>query len=120
MRLSKLTPPAVDFEREASDPSSWYFTAMCLLQAAQPLWDVLEGGIGEMERTFLESHDAEASERIYGPFRVRGPFYLLVGLAIENLVKGLVVMQKLAENTPEDPIVKGSALNLFRGQHSLL
>jgi len=69
------------FERAAAEPLTWRLTAESLAQAAR----VLLPSIEEHMRATL------AGEPLSGEPPLTGVYMLLIGLAVENLVKGLLV-----------------------------
>ncbi len=84
-----------------ADPSQWWTVGTNLLTAAQ----VLRQGI---ERGTL---DPSVGRR---PFE--GPLLLMIGLAVENLVKALIIKQMLMRN---ESVTNGEVLALRAGKHDL-
>ncbi|HEY3157944.1 MAG TPA: hypothetical protein VGJ78_03205 [Vicinamibacterales bacterium] len=104
-----LGPTPDQFEKLAATNSKWRAVAGHLFAAAEKLWP-------EIEAAFVihadDPDDATAAEGL----RLRGPCYLLIGLAFENLAKAVVVARKNRQN---QPITNGEVL-YFGSKHDVL
>lgn len=74
----------IDFERRSKDPAAWFTVGYTLHYASNVLWTSL--------RPALKAWDAHGApqDKHELALRLRGPFALLAGLAIENMLKGAV------------------------------
>jgi hypothetical protein len=80
--------PEGEFERLASDHAKWRRVAGNLFAAAELLWPSITSGMWEHSRKPGTAAGAVG-------LRLRGPFYVLVGLAVENLTKAIIIRRKL-------------------------
>lgn len=74
------------FEESIANHAKWRAVAFQLLDAARLLWPLIASGYQDMAARFQEPDAGEG-------LRMRGPFYLLSGLAVENLLKAIIVKQ---------------------------
>ena len=74
------------FAEDVADPERWRSVASHLLASARVLWPVIEQGFQERG-----APGANAEAGLEG-LRHRGPFLVLAGLAIENMLKALIVL----------------------------
>jgi hypothetical protein len=74
----------IDFDRRSKDPAAWFMVGYTLHYASNVLWTNL--------RPALKAWDEHGApqEKHELALRLRGPFALLAGLAIENMLKGAI------------------------------
>lgn len=77
-----------DYERRRSNPGAWFGTSASLRHAAMMLWRELKPALDLWVETAPPVNDDVALA-----LRLRGPFAMLMGMAIENMLKGLIVQQ---------------------------
>jgi hypothetical protein len=75
----------VDFERRRKDPAAWQSVAISLYFAASLLWQRLSPSL----KAYEEGQPLTSAQEM--DLRLRGPFAMLAGLSIENMLKGLIV-----------------------------
>lgn len=90
-----LDSPIVFFEQYAADPLQWMHVSRNLLTAASRLWMDVQRALKQLDRS-IKSRKPNRHPELDG-LRLRGPFCLLAGRGIENLLKGLIVSQILAQ-----------------------
>lgn len=79
------------FECRQTDPTLWWITALELHKAAEKVWEEYENvhkNFTEDPESFLER---ERSEGINIGLGLSRPYFLLMAMAIENLVKGILI-----------------------------
>ena len=108
-----LVARKIDFDKAAADPSAWRSVAFSLLFSAKELWDEIRQGLEEFEANGVEKLSERGSQQL----RMRGPFYLLAGLAIENMLKAVIVKRM---SDAKKPVTEGDALRIYRGNHDLV
>ena len=113
-RVIELPAGEVNFDQTAADQWKWRSVALSLLFAADTLWKRVRRGLVEFDEI---PRLADLSDAADVDLRLRGPFFLLAGLAVENLLKALIVKRMQAENRP---VTEGNVLKLERGRHNLL
>ena len=113
-KVIELPTGEVDFDQTAADQWKWRPVALSLLFAADTLWKRVRQGLVEFDEI---SRLGDLSEAADVGLRLRGPFFLLAGLAVENLLKAIIVKRMHAENRP---VTEGNVLRLERGRHSLI
>lgn len=114
-KVIELPAGEVNFDQAAADQWKWRSVALSLLFAADTLWKRVRQGLVEFDEI---SRLGDLSKAADVGLRLRGPFFLLAGLAVENLLKALVVKRMHAENRP---VTEGNVLRLEpRGRHSLV
>lgn len=99
----KVWPSRERFAAIARDPAEWWRVGEGLLESASLLWPHVRAGL-------LASMRGEASDGD----RHSGAFYLLVGLAVENCAKALVVQRSGPAIAPDD------VLRVAGGKHDLV
>jgi hypothetical protein len=82
------------------------------MAAAELLWPHIRRGF-----TAHFSHDPADDSAADEGLRYRGPFYLLAGLAIENFLKALIVLDKQKRG---EPLTDRDKLTLVDGKHDLV
>lgn len=96
--LVELDSPIISFEQHAAEPLQWMYVSRNLLEAASRLWTALDRGLRQVERS-MKTRKRNTHPDLDG-LRLRGPFFLLAGCGIENLLKGLIVSQMMGMGKP--------------------
>jgi hypothetical protein len=110
----RIALPAVDvnFDKAAADPWKWRSVALSLLFAADALWNRVRRALTELDKVGR----SKLSDTSDIGLRLRGPFFLLAGLAVENFLKAIIVKRLLAGGKP---VTEADVLVIFRGKHDL-
>ena len=103
-KVIELPAREVDFDQAAADQRKWRSVALSLLFAADTLWKRVRQGLVEFDEI---SRLGDLSDAADVGLRLRGPFFLLAGLAVENLLKALIIKRMHAENRP---VTEGNVL----------
>jgi hypothetical protein len=96
-----FTPfPPDRFEQIAVNHAKWRSVASHLMGTAVLIWPAIERGFADFmdERTRSQGEEG---------LRHRGPFYVLAGLSIENLLKAVIIQARSARG---EPIIAGKKL----------
>lgn len=87
MAVFVFTAAPVDFARRQIDPGAWFSVARSLQLASLVLWHELKPTLDAWKK---KGTIAEADAL---PLRLRGPYAMLAGMTIENMLKGLIVQR---------------------------
>jgi hypothetical protein len=88
-RQLKIYPAArIEFKTKSVDPGAWFSTAHSVRHAALVLWRELGPALDQWATT-----DATVDAKLELSLRLRGPFAMLAGMAIENMLKGLILQR---------------------------
>jgi hypothetical protein len=74
----------INFERRSKDPAAWFSVGLSLHYASNVLWKKLRPALQTLDGGGELQDDVELG------LRLRGPFAMLAGLAIENMLKGAI------------------------------
>src|SRR5687768_16903271 len=74
----------IDFERRSKDPAAWFMVGYTLHYASNVLWTNLRPALKAWDEKGAPEDKHELA------LRLRGPFALLAGLSIENMLKGAI------------------------------
>lgn len=76
---------AIDYRRKSKDPAAWFSVGFTLYFAAHVLWDRLRPALHAWQPGANLTAEQELA------LRLRGPFAMLAGMAIEDMLKGAIV-----------------------------
>lgn len=83
--MTEYPAQPIDYDRRSKDPASWHSVGFTLYFAADVLWKRLRPTLGAWRPGARLTEEQELA------LRLRGPFAMLAGLAIENMLKGAIV-----------------------------
>jgi hypothetical protein len=95
---------AAEYHDKVKDPASWYFAGCQMYNAAVILFDIWVDAINKpLPRTPISPTRDELTairEQMIRCCNLLSPYFMLMGYAIENLSKGLEVMEKTKPGAP--------------------
>ncbi len=77
----------------AADPSQWFYTAKRLKRAADLIWDAVTMDLQKLLSRAMFTEPWPETD-LTPPISISPVYMLLAGLALENLVKGIIIGQK--------------------------